>query len=133
MEDGLNHYADTSATGTNIPFTVYTTGSGADFHERVILATFNWDRGLGIPIQMTYTSYHLSSWRNSTWWSSHQGITIKHWLVGYGYNGFWDGTTGPQVLFDDSSGGLGGSTGAFTDPSIDVYDLNYANSKRVVY
>jgi hypothetical protein len=132
LVSGLNHYANLSHTGTYLPFSWIGTTTGAMWHNRIQIATYSWTRGLAAPVKMTTGSYHLASWINSpTWWQQHP--TVKHWLVGRGNNGAWDGTTGPQVRYNDSAGGYGGQTGNFVDSSLRMYELNKWHTARVVW
>jgi hypothetical protein len=99
----------------------------------MILATWGYSRGAGVPVEMTFDGQHLVSWTSNTWWNNHKSTTVRHWISVYGYDGFWDGTGGPRLYFTDSSGGLGGQTGNFQNASKLLYNLNQANSARIVY
>ena len=107
--------------GSRLPagFTYYErqVTSGADWHSKVITDVTGWNmpmtaavapRDIGFP-------YFLSSWANS------RPVNTGHWIVMRGYYGKWDGTRTPLVYYTDSSGGSGGATGRFYDPSFDVY------------
>jgi hypothetical protein len=134
VKRGLNQYADLGASGRTVEFTVLDgISSGSDFGWAMVLATYYLERGAAVPVQMTYSSQHLASWTSSTWWSSHKSTVVRHWISIYGYSGFWDGTYGPQLFLTDSSGGYGGRTGSFQNATRLVYNLNQANSRRIVY
>jgi hypothetical protein len=133
VKSGLNQYADLAASGSSVAFSVVSFGAGSDFHWAMVIATWDLVRGAAVPIQMTYDSQHLASWSSSTWWTNHKSWTIRHWISIYGYDGLWDGTYGPQLYYTDSSAGLGGQTGTFRNASRLVFNLNQANSGRVVY
>jgi hypothetical protein len=78
----------------------------------------------GMPIIMNLTPW---AWDQSThqyhlltnWWN-YQSF-IGHYVVGSGINGYWDGTQGPTLRFDDSAGGA--ITGSFWDTQYDTYYL----------
>jgi hypothetical protein len=134
VKSGLNQYADLGASGQSVPFTVVEAiSSGSDFHWAMVTATWTLQRGAAVPIEMTFDGQHLASWSSSAWWNNHRTWTIRHWISIYGYDGLWDGTAGPQLLFTDSAGGLGGQTGNFQNASKLIYNLNQANSARIVY
>lgn len=134
VRNGLNQYADLDASGAVVPFTVVDDlASGSDFHWAMVSATFFLLRGAAVPVQMTLSSQHLASWMSASWWNNHKSTTVRHWISIYGYSGFWDGTYGPQLYFTDSAGGYGGSTGNFQNASRLIYNLNQANSGRIVY
>ncbi len=134
VRDGLNHFADLDDSGGYVPFTVLDDiANGSDFHWAMVHATWILRRGAAVPVQMTFSSQHLASWASSSWWSSHSGSIVRHWLSVRGYSGFWDGTYGPTLAYTDSAGGYGGQTGNFVSASRMVYNLNQANSGRIVY
>lgn len=95
----------------------YQVASGADWHGKVITDVTGWKMPLTAAVapRDVGAPYFLSSWANST------PVNTGHWIVVRGYYGKWDGTRGPLVYYTDSSGGAGGSTGRFYDPSYDVY------------
>ena len=130
---GLNQFANLEDSGSRVAFTILDgIASGADFHWAMVTATYVLRRGAPVPVQMTFSSQHLASW-GSTWWNRNQGVTVRHWISVRGYSGFWDGTYGPSLSYTDSAGGYGGATGNFTSASRLVYNLNQANSGRIVY
>ena len=91
--------------------------SGADWHGHVITDVTGWNMPLTAAVAPRDVGFNffLQSWENST------PVNTGHWIVLRGYYGKWDGTRGPLVYYTDSSGGAGGSTGRFYDPSYDVY------------
>lgn len=134
VRNGLNQYANLDVSGDRVPFTILDNiASGSDFHWAMVTATWMLGRGAAVPVQMTYSSQHLASWTSSSWWNRNQGTTVRHWISVRGYSGFWDGTYGPDLYYTDSAGGLGGQTGNFTTASRLLYNLNQANSGRIVY
>lgn len=134
VRNGLNQYANLDVSGNRVPFTILDNiASGSDFHWAMVTATWMLGRGAAVPVQMTYSSQHLASWTSSSWWNRNQGTTVRHWISVRGYSGFWDGTYGPDLYYTDSAGGLGGQTGNFTSASRLLYNVNQANSGRIVY
>jgi hypothetical protein len=134
LRSGLNQFADLDATWGHVPFTVLDDiSSGSDFHWAMITATWMLQRGAAVPVQMTFSSQHLASWTSSSWWNRNQGAIVRHWVSVRGYSDFWDGTYGPSLYYTDSAGGYGGQTGNFVTASRLLYNLNQANSGRIVY
>ena len=91
--------------------------SGADWHSKVITDITGWSMPLTAVVAPHDVGYgfFLSSW------AAGNPVNTGHWIVIRGYYGTWDGTRDPLVYYTDSSAGLGGSTGRFYDPSLDVY------------
>ena len=134
VRSGLNQFANLDASGGHVPFTVLDgVGSGSDFHWAMVTATWLLLRSAAVPVQMTLSSQHLASWTSASWWNSHQGYIVRHWISVRGYSGLWDGTYGPILYFTDSAGGYGGATGNFASASRLVFNVNQANSGRIVY
>jgi hypothetical protein len=107
--------------GSRLPagFTYYEVQvkSGADWHAKVITDVTGWNMPMTAAVapRDVNFAYFLSSWANSP------AVDTGHWIVMRGYYGKWDGTRTPLVYYTDSSGGAGGATGRFYDPSFDVY------------
>ncbi|HYL40913.1 MAG TPA: hypothetical protein VET90_06355, partial [Candidatus Binatus sp.] len=134
LRNGLNQFADLDDTGRHIAFTILDgIASGSDFHWAMVTATWLLQRGAAVPVQMTYSSQHLASWASSSWWSRNPSAVVRHWISVHGYSGFWDGSYTPTLAYTDSAGGYGGQTGNFVSSSRLVYNLNQANSGRIVY
>lgn len=134
VRNGLNQFADLGTSGSRVTFTILDgIASGSDFHWAMVTATWVLRRGAAIPVQMTFSSQHLASWTSASWWNNHPGTTVRHWISVRGYSGFWDGSNGPNLSFTDSAGGYGGQTGNFISASRLLYNLNQANSGRIVY
>jgi hypothetical protein len=72
------------------------------------------------------TWYHLASW------AAHKS-TGGHWIVGNGWQGYWDGTSGPNVRYDDGSGGYGGSTGTYWENQYTMWLLIYHHNNAVIW
>ncbi len=72
------------------------------------------------------TWFHLSSWG-----SNHS--TGGHWIVGNGWAGDWDGTSGPDVRYDDGSGDYGGGTGTYWDPQYTMWQLIVHHDDYVIW
>jgi len=132
VRSGLNEFADLDASGSDVPFTVVDIASGSDFHWAMVTATYYLRRGAAVPVQMTFSSQHLASWTTS-WWNRNQGAIVRHWISVRGYSGMWDGSYAPSLAYTDSAGGYGGQTGNFTSSTRLVFNLNQANSGRIVY
>ena len=108
-------------SGSRLPsgfgYAEYQVVSGADWHGKVITDVTGWNMPLTAavaPHDLNF-NYFLTSWANG------KPVNTGHWIVVRGYYGKWDGTRNPLIYYTDSSGGLGGSTGRFYDPSYDVY------------
>ena len=107
--------------GSRLPagFTYYEVQvkSGADWHAKIITDVTGWNMPMTAAVAPRDVNfkYFLSSWANSA------PVDTGHWIVMRGYYGKWDGTRTPLVYYTDSSGGAGGATGRFYDPSFDVY------------
>ena len=107
--------------GSRLPagFTYYEVQvkSGADWHAKIITDVTGWNMPMNAAVAPRDVNfkYFLSSWANSP------AVDTGHWIVMRGYYAKWDGTRTPLVYYTDSSGGAGGATGRFYDPSYDVY------------
>jgi hypothetical protein len=107
--------------GSRLPagFTYYEVQvkSGADWHAKIITDVTGWNMPMNAAVapRDVNFNYFLTSWANSP------QVDTGHWIVMRGYYGKWDGTRTPLVYYTDSSGGAGGATGRFYDPSFDVY------------
>jgi hypothetical protein len=105
----------------NWPYWSYQPTSGADWFNKM-----NTDLVLTMPqivnLQPWWYSSSQGFWYYLADWASHQS-TGGHWIVANGYNGAWDGTSGPTVRFDDGSAGYGGSTGTYWDVQYDMWQL----------
>lgn len=134
LRNGLNQFADLEHSGSHVAFSILDgIASGADFHWAMVTATWMLRRGAAVPVQMTYSSQHLASWLSSSWWNRNPGAIVRHWTSVRGYAGLWDGSYGPSLYYTDSAGGYGGQTGNFVTASRLLYNLNQANSGRIVY
>jgi hypothetical protein len=133
VRSGLNEFANLDVPGGHVGFTIADGLSGNDFHWAMVEATWSLQRGAAVPVQMTFSSQHLASWTSSSWWNHNPGAIVRHWTSVRGYSGFWDGTYGPTLYYTDSAGGYGGQTGNFVTPSRLLYNLNQANSGRIVF
>lgn len=125
LKAGLNELAKLPS---GFAYAVVATGSGAQWHAKIITDTQQWHMAFGTPVKMTSGSLHLSSWS-----SIPAGVTVLHWLPIRGYSGRWDGTDAAKVQFNDSSGLQGGGTGSFVDSSLKMWKLNAWHTARVVW
>jgi hypothetical protein len=125
LKTGLN---DMAKLPDGFIYAVVETGTGSQWHSKVITDTQKWHMAFGAAIKMTSTSQRLSSWADIP-----SGVEVHHWITIRGYSGLWDGTSGPKVYYNDSSDQQGGGTGSFIDPSIKVYRLNQWHTARLVW
>ncbi len=107
--------------GSRLPagfaYAEYRIVSGADWHSRIVTDVTGWNMPLTAvvaPHDVNFDSFLAS-------WAEGKPVNTGHWIVVRGYYLNWDGTRNPLVYYTDSSGGLGGSTGRFYDPSFTVY------------
>lgn len=124
LKNGLNALAKRPS---NFTYYVVPTGTGSEWHSKIITETQQWHMGFGTAIKMTSSSPRLASWAPIP-----KGVTVRHWIPIRGYRGLWDGTTGPRVYYNDSTDQLGGGTGSYSDSSITVYNLNAWHTARLV-
>lgn len=107
--------------GSKLPagfiFAEHQVTSGADWHGHVITDVTGWN----MPLTAAVAPHDVGFAFFLTSWANNKAVNTGHWIVMRGYYGKWDGTRNPLVYYTDSSGGLGGSTGRFYDPSFDVY------------
>ena len=125
LTNGLNELAKLPS---GFIYAVVPTGTGSEWHSKVITDTQQWHMAFGVAIKMTATSQRLSSWKPIP-----AGQEIHHWIPIRGYSGRWDGTNTPKVYFNDSSDRQGGGTGSYSDSSLKVYTLNHWHTARVVW
>ena len=125
LANGLNALAKRPYHFT---YYVVATGTGSQWHSKVITETQQWHMGFGTAIKMTSNSPHLSSWVRVP-----SGVTVRHWIPIRGYRGLWDGSNTPRVYYNDSSDRQGGGTGSYSDPSLLVYNLNAWHTARLVW
>jgi hypothetical protein len=102
---------------TGFGYAEYQVVSGPDWHSKVITDITGW----GMPLTAAVAPHDANFTYFLTSWAGGSPVNTGHWIVIRGYYGKWDGTRNPLVYYTDSSGGLGGSTGRFYDPSFDVY------------
>jgi hypothetical protein len=125
LTNGLNELA---RLPSGFIFAVVPTGTGSEWHSKIITDTQQWHMAFGTAIKMTSTSPRLSSWQPIS-----AGTEVHHWIPIRGYSGRWDGTNTPKVYYNDSSGQQGGGTGSYSDSSLKVYNLNHWHTARVVW
>lgn len=125
LANGLNELAKRP---NRFEYAVVATGTGSEWHAKVIEDVQDWHMPFGAGVKMTHDSQRLSSWSPIP-----EGVEVHHWITIRGYTDYWDGTNGPKVWFNDSSDRQGGGTGTFWDPSIKVWSLNTWHTNRVVW
>ncbi len=91
--------------------------SGADWHGKIITDVSGWD----MPLTAAVAPHDIGFGYFLTSWENHPAVNTGHWIVMRGYYAKWDGTRVPLAYYTDSSGGYGGETGRFVDPSYDIY------------
>lgn len=122
---GLNEFA---RLPNDFEYAVVPTGTGSEWHAKVITDVQHYRMPFGAGVKMTHDSQRLSSWSPIP-----EGVEVHHWITIRGYTGYWDGTSDPRVWFNDSSDRQGGGTGTFSDPSLKVWNLNHWHTNRVVW
>jgi hypothetical protein len=125
LRNGLNELADLPS---GFAYAVVPTGTGAEWHSKIITDTYTWRMAFAASVKMTSTTRRLISWAAIA-----RGVEVRHWLTIRGYNGFWDGTDTAKVLYNDSTADLGGGTGSYSDSSLKVWQLNTSHTARVVW
>ncbi len=116
---GLNNQ---SAVLKPVPLWFYSydpTGTKQNFHNRVVTDIWEYEMPLilaTVPHDAGVGSTHLASWPNV-----HAGA--HHWITIRGYNGLY-GSTSPTMQYNDSSGGYGGGTGAYSDLVSILWQVN---------
>lgn len=103
------------------------TGTASQLHDKVITDIWGYKMGLALGVKPhdPGATYWLTSWPSA--------VTAWHWINLRGYRGFFDGTRSATLYYNDSSGGYGGSTGSYSDPTIDIHYVNARNSGNVVW
>lgn len=124
LASGLNR-------GVNHPsgFTYYYTSTGTAYNlqDKVITDVWEWGLGAALPVKPHDPGaiYWLASWPNA--------VTAWHWIALRGYYGRYDGTRSADLYYSDSSGSYHGSTGNFSDPTLDMHYVNARNSGNIVW
>lgn len=90
---------------------------GAEWHNYVVVDITDF----GMPLVAGVAPHDLNVIHYLTSWPAISDQT-GHYIAIRGWYGLWDGTQNPIVYYVDSSKGWGGSTGGFSDPSMDVYE-----------
>lgn len=91
---------------------------------KIVIDTYTYKMGLALSVRLTATVKLRS-------WSSYTGGGASHWVAIRGYTGF--GGSSPRIYYTDSSAGLGGSTGQFSDLLTLVHLVNANQSGHVVW
>ena len=119
---GLNHQ---NAVLKPVPEWIYSyvdTGSREKFHNMVVTDI----AGFGMPLVLATAPHIGNAGENflASWPKAAPGA--HHWIVIRGYDGLW-GSPSPRIRYQDSSAGYGGGTGAFSDYSSVVWQVNEWN------
>jgi hypothetical protein len=125
LKNGLNELAKLPS---GFAYGVVKTGTGPEWHAKIITDIYQWHMPFGVSVGMTSKTRRLVSWDPIS-----PGTAVAHWLAIRGYNGLWDGTDTPQVLYNDSSAAQGGGTGTYSDSSKKMWQLNTSHSNRIVW
>jgi hypothetical protein len=125
LRNGLNELANRPS---GFGYAVVPTGTGSEWHAKIITDTYTWHMAFAASVKMTSTTRRLVSWSPIA-----SGVTVRHWLAIRGYNGLWDGTDNAKVLYNDSTANLGGGTGSYSDSSLKMWQLNTSHTARVVW
>jgi len=105
-----------------------TNSDGEQLHNRVVTDISYYEMPLIVAVMphKDNAAYWLPSWPNESPGSKHF-ITIR------GYDGFWDGTTGPDIYYNDSSGNGGMGPGAYETDSLTMWKVNHYNADTIVW
>jgi hypothetical protein len=125
LRNGLNELADLPS---GFAYAVVPTGTGSEWHSKIITDTYTWHMAFAASVKMTSTTRRLVSWEPIA-----KGVTVKHWLAIRGYNGLWDGTDTAKVAYNDSTANQGRGTGSYSDSSLKMWQLNTSHTARVVW
>lgn len=125
LPDMINGMNGTSRLPSGFVFAQKHNPTFSDWHNTIITDVFNWQMALAAGVKPFISmSKHLHSWPNS--------VFAKHYIALNGYSAYaW--MANPLAYYDDSSGGYGGTTGAFSDPSPLVFDTMNANSGNMIW
>ena len=101
---------------------------GADMHGKVVadVHLFSMPVVIAIKPHKADAEYFLPSWPK-------EAIGAKHWVVVYGYDGLWDGTTDPTLSYTESSGNGSKNPGLYTVSSLTMWKVNQYNASTIVW
>jgi hypothetical protein len=101
---------------------------GEDLHAKVVTDVHQFSMPLVIAVKphKADAEYFLPSWPK-------EAIGAKHWIVIYGYDGLWDGTTAPTVYYTESAGNGSKNPGLYTVSSLTMWKVNQYNASTIVW
>lgn len=101
---------------------------GQDMHGKVVADVHLFGMPLVIAVRphKADADYFLPSWPK-------EAIGAKHWVVIYGYDGLWDGTTDPILYYTESSGNGSKNPGLYTVSSVTMWKVNQYNASTIVW
>lgn len=122
LAQGLNN---SNGVVKPVPEWVYSydpTGSLETFHRTVVTDVHVY----GMPLVLATRPHQSGAGQNflMSWPNIAHGV--GHWITLRGYNGLW-GSSSPRLYYNDSSGGYGGGTGAFSDLVSVLWQVNVYN------
>jgi hypothetical protein len=101
---------------------------GEDMHDKVVADVHMFSMPLVIAVKphKEDAQFYLPSWPK-------EAIGAKHWVVIYGYDGLWDGTSGPTLYYTESAGNGSKNPGLYTVSSLTMWKVNQYNASTIVW
>ncbi len=101
---------------------------GQDMHAKVVadVSQFGMPLVIAVKPHKADAEYFLPSWPK-------EAIGAKHWVVIYGYDGLWDGTTDPILYYAESAGNGSKNPGLYTVSSLTMWKVNQYNASTIVW
>ena len=101
---------------------------GEDMHGKVVadVSQFGMPLVIAVKPHKADAEYFLPSWPK-------EATGAKHWVVIYGYDGLWDGTTDPILYYTESAGNGSKNPGLYTVSSLTMWKVNQYNASTIVW
>ena len=101
---------------------------GEDMHGKVVANVHQFSMPVLIAIRphKADAEYFLPSWPK-------EALGAKHWVVIYGYDGLWDGTTDPVLYYTESSGNGSKNPGQYVVSSLTMWKVNQYNASTIIW
>ncbi|HEY8134936.1 MAG TPA: hypothetical protein VIF08_02765 [Candidatus Limnocylindrales bacterium] len=101
---------------------------GEDMHAKVVVDVDHFAMPLVIAVKphKADAEYWLPSWPR-------EASGAKHWIVIFGYDGLWDGTTDPTLYYTESAGNGSKNPGVYTVSSMAMWKVNQYNASTIVW
>lgn len=101
---------------------------GADMHGKVVVDVHHFGMPLVIAVKphKDNAEFYLPSWPR-------EALGAKHWVVIYGYEGMWDGTTDPKLHYTESAGNGNKNPGLYIVDSLTMWKVNQYNASTIVW